>query len=50
MGKLLTEAGAKTYHLKRKLHLCALPPHRQATVKNKNLTADSLMLVLTSFD
>lgn len=26
-GKLLTEASAKTFHLKRKLHLCALLPH-----------------------
>lgn len=26
-GKLLTEAGAKTFHLKRKLHLCALLSH-----------------------
>lgn len=26
-GKLLTEASAKTFPLKRKLHLCSLPPH-----------------------
>ena len=48
MGKLLAKAGAKTFHLKRKLHLCALPP--QPTVKDRNFTADSLMFVLFSFD
>lgn len=48
-GKLLTEASAKTFHLKRKHHLCTLPPSNPLLPGAVSQLIHSLVLVLISF-
>lgn len=48
-GKLLTEAHAKTLHLKRKRHLCTLPPPNPLFLGAVSQLTHSLVLVLISF-
>lgn len=48
-GKLLTEASAKTFHLKRKHHLCTLPPPNPLFPGAVSQLTHSLVLVLISF-
>lgn len=48
-GKLLTEAHAKTLHLKRKRHLCTLPPPNPLFLGAVSQLTHSLVFVLISF-